>query len=131
MKYKTKNKTALIKYLKCNSDKHLTIQEIQRGLPEIPQATLYRLIDTLVNEGTVRKYIIGSTLASCYQFAECEDEHEHFHLVCEKCGRLFHLKCHEVDHLLKHINKEHGFSIDTTKVNLYGICEDCKKGQIQ
>ena len=127
MKYKTKHKTQLVSFLKKNDDKHLTIQEIQNSLSSIPQATLYRLMDSLVQEGLVRKYIIGPSQSCCYQYADCGHEHNHFHLICERCGKLIHLDCDEVDHLLTHINDEHGFKIDVTKVNLYGLCEDCKK----
>ena len=125
MKYKTKHRTELVAFLLLNSDKHLTIQEIQVKLPNIPQATLYRLMDALVDEGTVRKFLIGPSQSSCYQYANCE--HQHFHLVCESCGKLIHLDCHEVEKLLNHIKGEHGFEIDISKVNLYGVCEDCRK----
>ena len=129
MKYKTKHKTELINYLISNSDKHLTIQEIQKDLSSIPQATLYRLMDSLVEEGYVRKYIIGPSQSCCFQYVNCGHEHNHFHLICEKCGKLIHLDCHEADHLLVHIKDEHGFDIDVSKVNFYGICEECQKGE--
>ena len=127
MKYKTKHRDELIKYLRENSDKHLTIQEISQNLDgKIPQATIYRLINKFLEEGLVRKYSIDPTLSNCYQLVD-DDCHEHFHLVCEKCGKVIHLECSEVNHLLNHINSEHKFEINTSKVNFYGICEDCKK----
>ena len=128
MKYQTKHKAQLINYLKSNSDKHLSISDIQKDLKDIPVATLYRLIDSLVESGEVRKYIIGPNSSCCFQYVDGHDCHNHFHLICEKCGKLYHLECHEVDHLLEHIKDEHGFSIDISKINLYGLCEDCKKG---
>ena len=54
--------------------------------------------------------------------------YHHFHLICEKCGKLIHLDCHEAEHLLVHIKDEHGFAIDVSKVNFYGLCDDCQKG---
>ncbi len=128
MKYNTKHRNEIIKYLKKNEDKHLTIQEIKEELKgKIPQATLYRLMDSLEQEGVVRKYIIGPSFACCYQYADCHHEYEHFHLVCQKCGKLIHLECDEVEHLVNHIKDDHGFAVDVTKVNLYGLCEDCQK----
>ena len=126
MKYKTKHRYELINYLEKNKDRHLTIQEIQSDLKDIPVATLYRLMDSLLEEGLIRKYIIGPNSACCFQFND-EHCHEHFHLICEKCGKLIHLKCDEVDHLISHINADHSFKIDTSKINLYGLCEDCQK----
>ena len=128
MNYKTKHREELINFLKKNQDRHLSIQEIiieMKG--KVPTATLYRLMDSLVKEGVVRKYIIGPSSSCCYQYNSCLEDNEHFHLICEKCGRLFHLRCDEVSHLMKHINDEHGFSIDPCRINLYGVCEECQK----
>ena len=127
MKYKTKHRDELINYLRENSDRHLTIQEISQNLDgKIPQATIYRLINKFLDEGLVRKYIVDPTLGCCYQLVD-DDCHNHFHLVCERCGKVVHLECDEVEHLLNHINAEHNFEINTSKVNLYGLCEECKK----
>ena len=126
MKYKTKHKAELIEFLKKNQDKHLTIQEIQKSLKKIPQATLYRLMDSLVENGEVKKYFIDPNTSCCFQYMGSEACHEHFHLICKKCGKLYHLECKEVDNFLQHIKDEHGFDIDVSKVNFYGECESCK-----
>lgn len=127
MKYKTKNRTLLIEFLKKHHDEHLSIAEIHQKLPSVPQATLYRLIDSFEETGIVRKYIIDQNSPACYQYVEDGHCEEHFHLVCEKCGKLIHLHCHETEHFLKHIEDEHGFNIDVRKINFYGICEECQK----
>lgn len=129
MKYKTKNRTKIIDFLKTNDDKHLTIQEIQKHLPDIPQATLYRIIDSLCEEGIVRKYYLFPNSSCCFQYSDCEHEHQHFHLVCQKCGKLIHLDCDEVDHLIEHLKEDHNFTVDVSRVNLYGLCEDCSRSK--
>jgi len=127
MKYKTKHKSELIGFLKKNHDKHLSIAEIHEYLPCIPLATLYRLIDSLCEEHVVRKYVIEPNSSCCFQYMDDEHCHHHFHLICEKCGKLIHLECKEVNHLLDHIKEDHGFDIDVSKVNLYGLCDECRK----
>ena len=127
MKYKTKHKTEVIEFLKNHKDEHLTIHEIQKSLKRIPQATLYRLMDSLVESGHVRKYFIEPNSSCCFQYIDNGHCHEHFHLICKKCGKLIHLECDEVDHLLQHIKDDHGFSIDVSKVNFYGECDECAK----
>lgn len=130
MKYITKHKLVVINCLKKNSDTHLTIEQIGELLKgKVPLATLYRIMDQLVLEGLVRKYIIDRNNSACFQYIGDGNEHSHFHLLCTKCGRLFHLECREVNHLLKHIEDEHGFSVDISKVNLYGICKDCQRSE--
>lgn len=126
MTYKTKHKTRLINYLISKSNEHLTIQDIQKDLPMIPIATLYRLIDTLIDDGVVRKYIIGPSSSCCFQYVSCPHS-DHFHLICEKCGKLIHLECDEVNHFISHLEGEHGFNVDISKINFYGICKDCQR----
>lgn len=128
MAYNTKNRKIIISCLKENKDKHLTIDEIlSLTNNEVPLATVYRIIDSLAKEGVVRKYIIDNQTSACYQYALDNKVHEHFHLRCANCGKIIHLECDEVNHLLKHIETEHDFAIDVTKVTLYGLCKDCKK----
>ena len=129
MAYNTKNRQIVIEVLKDNKDKHLTIEDIfELTSKEVPLASLYRIIDSLTKEGIIRKYIIDNKTSACYQYALDKIEHNHFHLRCSSCGKIIHLECDEVSHLLKHIEEEHNFEIDVTKVILYGLCEDCKEG---
>ena len=128
MKYHTKNKNKILKCLIANSNKHLTIEQIDSLLDgQVPLASIYRNVDDLVEEGTIRKYIVDRNNSACYQYIGDGNEHNHFHLLCSKCGKLIHLECHEVEHLISHIEEEHGFKVDISKVTLYGICPDCRK----
>ena len=128
MKYHTKNNVNILNCLKENSDRHLNVEQIDELLNhKIPLASIYRNLDELVEEGLIRRYFIDRNTSACYQFLDNNDEHDHFHLLCVKCGKLIHLECHEVNRLIKHIEDEHDFDVDITKVTLYGICPDCKK----
>ena len=127
MKYLTKNKKNVLSFLRTNNDRHFTIEEIQNELKDIPIASLYRIVDELVEIGLVRKYVIDNNTSACFQYIGDGLTHSHFHLLCTKCSKLIHLECHEVNELIEHIEKEHGFSVDISKVNLYGLCEECKK----
>ena len=128
MKYQTKNKTKILTCLIENSDRHLTIEDIDTLLEhEVPLASIYRNIDELVKEGVILKFTIENNSSACYQFISKDSKHQHFHLKCNKCGKIFHLECEEVNDLLAHISKEHGFLVDVSKVTLYGVCPDCQK----
>lgn len=48
-------------------------------------------------------------------------------MICLKCNKLFHLDCEEAKHLIKHIEEKHHFKVMSSKVVLYGLCEDCAK----
>ena len=131
MNYETKNKKLIIELLKEKADSHLTIDEISTLLKEkgnkIPTASLYRIIDSFAKENIIRKYVVDNNSPSCYQYCGEDDLHNHFHLLCSKCGKLIHLECDEVEELVKHIEKKHNFKVDKSKINLYGLCSSCKE----
>ena len=128
MKYVTKNKLKIVEILKANEDKHLTVEEIfELSNKEVPIASIYRIMDQLLVEGVVRKYVVDKNLSACFQYVGDGLAHSHFHLICTKCGKLFHLECSNVNELVNHIEEHHGFRVDVSRVNLYGICEECQK----
>lgn len=129
--YKTKQRAAILEYLKNNIEKHITADNIIEyfksiGSP-IGKSTVYRYLDNLVEENIVRKYVTSDRGdAACFQYINGDDEcYNHFHMKCSKCGNLIHLDCHEIGELSKHICKNHKFKIDMCKTVLYGTCEKC------
>ena len=129
MKYNTKHKIQILRCFQEHEKEHLTIEQLNSYLEgNVPLATIYRVVDSLTEEGFIRKYTIDHLSPACYQLAN-EDCQNHFHLLCTKCGRVIHLNCDEVNHLISHIEKEHGFRVDITKVNFYGVCDECQKGE--
>lgn len=128
--YQTKQRAIIEEYLRKNGDKHYTVDTLcellSRSGNTVGRTTVYRFLERLSGEGRVRKYINSAGESVCYQYVvdsvECS---EHFHLKCEKCGRLIHMDCEHLTHLKKHINTEHGFNINPLKTIFYGVCEGC------
>lgn len=128
--YKTKQKTAILQCVEKMGDKHFTIDIICKKLSSkgegAGRTTVYRYLETLTEEGILRKFVMPQGESSCYQYvgqqAEC---HEHFHLKCEKCGSLIHMQCEEMNSIAEHIKSHHGFALNPLKTVIYGICEDC------
>ena len=132
--YKTKQKETILQYLISHPNQHVTAQEISRHLNQegtaVGTATIYRQLDQLVSDGTIRKYTIDSRTGACYEYLpDSEACHRHFHLKCMHCETLYHVTCEHLCELEEHILEHHGFQIDQSKTVLYGICEDCRKKQ--
>ena len=124
----TEQKEILIKYLKENSNEHLTIQKIHKNLKdEIGVTTIYRIINSLIEKGIVTKIPLENKQGCCYRYDE-KDEHcsEHYHLICEKCNNLFHFESKEVAKVEEEAKKDKHFEIDTSRVVFYGICDKCR-----
>ena len=132
MKYNTKQKKALLDYLETARGRHITVAEIRshfetQGHP-IGTTTLYRQMDELVREGVLRKYIIDKSSPACFEYhgaAEGCRGPVCFHCLCERCGRLIHLKCEELEGIGAHLADKHGFSLNPSRTVFYGLCADC------
>jgi len=129
--YKTRQRQAILDYLTCEREGHLTAKQIaahfaQSGAP-IGLTTIYRRLEELERLGKVRRYHADGD-GACFQLI---DENggccEHFHLKCEVCGRLLHMECDYLEGIAHHIEEEHGFLVNPSKLLLYGVCEECRE----
>ena len=130
--YRTKAQAELLAYLQATPGVHHTANELKEhfaaeGTP-IGTATIYRRLEQFVDEGKIRKYVIGTGDSACYTYEE-ETSHcaEHFHCKCERCDRLIHLDCDELNEIRTHLLAHHGFAWNAGKTVFYGICEQCRK----
>ena len=135
-KYNTKQKDTLLKYLETKLGVHVTAGDVWQYFKEqgdpIGQATIYRRLEDLVDEGVVNKYVIDGSSSACFEYVgkSSHDEKEVcYHCKCEKCGKLIHLHCDEIKMIQEHLFKEHGFTMDPVRTVFYGICEECGKTQ--
>lgn len=131
-KYKTKQKDILISYLKTVPGVHITAREVCSYFAgqgaSISQATVYRHLEELVDEGVVSKYTVDGNTSACFEYTGTE-AHVHaevcYHCKCVKCGKLIHLHCDEVGTLQNHLLAEHSFKMDPQRTVFYGLCGDC------
>ncbi|MBR6314463.1 MAG: transcriptional repressor [Clostridia bacterium] len=130
--YKTKQKQSLLRVLRENSERALTIEEWtallhKQGAP-IGKTTVYRWMDKLVESGLVRKFTAGRGQSATFQPVEPHrDCDSHLHLKCVSCGKFIHLDCDVMAGVNEHVLEHHGFQIDNRRSLLYGLCEDCLK----
>ena len=93
---------------------------------KVSKATVYRHLERLTASGQVRRFFPAEGAAACYQYVgDHTDCHLHPHMVCERCGRLFHLDCSQLQSLSRHIQEHHGFLLDYKNTILYGVCAAC------
>lgn len=129
--YKTRQQDLLLSCFKSMGHRHFTAEDVRAYFEKrevsIGIATIYRQIEKFVAAGTVQKYFLGEQNAACFEYVgeDCHREVPHFHLKCEKCGRLIHLECHDLEKLSSHLKAEHGFALDPFRTVFYGLCESC------
>ncbi len=131
-KYKTKQREILLGYFETVPGVHVTAGDVceyfkSRNAP-IGQSTVYRNLESLVDEGVIKKYNTGVNGPACFEYAGTdgrEDAGSCFHCKCEKCGRLIHLRCDELNEIQAHLMTEHRFKADPVRTVVYGLCERC------
>lgn len=132
MGYITKQSTQILDFLKLNSDRHLTADDVFYSLRQsgnqIGRTTVYRHLERLYEDGIIKKYTLGDGSSACYQyFGNAKQCHTHYHLKCLKCGILLHTECDFLNELSDHILNQHDFTVDGEKTVLYGLCGECRK----
>ena len=132
--YKTKQMTEILTFLKSVQGRHVTVNEIcdffrEKGI-SVGTTTIYRHLEKMVKEGLAAKYVVDGSSSACFEYLGAE-EHCHktscFHCKCEKCGKLIHIQCDEIECLSRHMTEHHDFQLDPKRTVFYGICNECRK----
>ena len=132
--YKTKQREILLKYLEKHAGDHITAGDVCEYFKgqgaSIGQATVYRQLEKLVDEGLLNKYIMEASGPACFEYVGMRVHKKGktcFHCKCEKCGKLIHLHCEELEEMQGHLKEEHEFRLNPMRTVLYGICSECEK----
>lgn len=131
MRYRTKNRDALVAYLQSREGEHVTVNEIhdhfRQAGSSMGLATIYRQLEQLVGEGHMRKYVVDSGSAACFEYVGARQGHARFiHCKCEKCGRVLHIDRSEIEEMARALEASSGFRMDNVQTVLYGVCGDCR-----
>lgn len=97
--------------------------DLKEELPNLSLGTLYRNLAMLSDNGTILKFHCGN--------ADRFDGHnyQHYHLICDNCGRLYDLEHEPLTKLNETFAAEYGGEIRSHLLVFYGVCENCKSQQ--
>ena len=105
---------------------HATADEIYDAViiehPNISKATVYRNLNTLSEMGEIRKLEIPG---GADRYDHCT--HNHCHIKCDKCGRLFDVDMDYISGLENNIRDTRGFDFTGYDIIFRGTCPECKK----
>jgi Fur family ferric uptake transcriptional regulator len=88
------------------------------------RASIYRVLDLLVDHGLVERVAVGPGLAR-FERAHPSGEHHH-HLVCEQCGRLVAFDDPQLEQAIDSLPERLGVRVEHHDVVLRGACEECE-----
>ena len=132
--YRTKQMAEMPSYLQSMEGSRVTVHDIHAYFKSknisVGTTTIYRHLDRMVAEGIVAKYVVDEKSSACFEYLG-DKSHCHptvcFHCKCEKCGKLIHLHCKELEAVYLHLLNDHGFQVDAPRSVIYGLCEDCQQ----
>jgi Fur family ferric uptake transcriptional regulator len=113
------------------SEEHLSVDEIIRRLRQqgeaVGTATVYRTLEVLVESGLVRAHDFGEGFKR-YERMPAQAHHEH--LICERCGRVVEFQNERLERMLPILADEHGYEHQRHRVEIYGVCGDCRRREL-
>ena len=128
MTYNTRQKDIIEQFVRTKqgdfSIKELFAELLKRG-EDVSQTTVYRIIDSLVESGVLKKTVSADNQIR-YQYLEACDHYGHCYLKCNTCGKLEHVDCEDLCDLTEHIKRQHKFTVDEANIVINGTCGACK-----
>ncbi len=123
--YNTKQRDEIVDFFGRHRGTCFTAKELIRsGEISVGEATVYRTLSKLTNQGVLKRYTDGDNGAA-YQLNESEKCDSHFHLKCERCMKIIHMDCSFMAEMKQHIESSHDFNVDIGRTVIYGICGEC------
>jgi Fur family transcriptional regulator, peroxide stress response regulator len=121
----TSQRAAVYEYLS-GVNHHPTAEEIflqiKDALPRISLATVYKNLEALAACGAITKLNYGDASA---RYDVRTDPH--YHTRCLKCGRIWDLEASGNYELLTQIKPQAGFKVEDYRLEITGLCRDCKE----
>ena len=127
MKY-TEQRAVILQIL-LNIDEHLNAEEVHQIVKEkypnqnIGIATVYRTLNFLEEVDLISSISFGS---EGKKYESTKKQH-HDHLICTGCGKIVEFYDEEIELRQENIAIKNGFTITDHTMQIFGMCEDCKK----
>lgn len=125
----TPQRRAVLNVIIEHNDKHLSSEEVydyvKKDCPEIGLATVYRTLQLLSDLDVISKINFDDGCAR-FELNINTGDHQHHHAICSNCGKVIEIELDLLDELEEEIKKNYGFVVTDHRVQLYGLCENCK-----
>jgi len=111
------------------ADTHLNPTEVyqraQQAMPGLTEATVYRTLAFLTDQGMVLAAHIGSGQL-VYEIAG----HAHHHLICRACGYTLEIEHELLAELYRLFKVSTGYQIDSLHTTFFGLCPECQAPEL-
>ncbi len=102
----------------------LTALEIDRRLPSVGRASVYRTLEQLEQLRLVHRVDLGGEGVA---FERNDPGGHHHHMVCERCGKLVPFSDPPLERAIEGVGKRADFEVTAHDVLLRGRCPNCRE----
>jgi Fur family ferric uptake transcriptional regulator len=99
-------------------------QIIQRKHPEIGRTTVYRTLKLLCDAELAEAIELQDGLT---RFEHRYKHEHHDHMICVECGVIMEFASEEIERLQYAIATRHGFTVDSHRHQIFGVCQKCSR----
>ncbi len=122
----TKERELIVGYVFSNHD-HFSVDDIytyflEQGV-DVSRATIYRTLPILEECNLIKK-TVGNGEKEFYE--HIFGHKKHFHMVCQKCGKIAEYPIDMIRPALLEICEKSGFELSSCELSLFGECDECK-----
>jgi len=107
-------------------DRHVSAEElyaeVKQVSPHVGYATIYRTLKLLKECELVYERHFNDGQA---RYEPVSTRH-HDHFICERCGRIIEFENARIEKLQEAVARELGVVLTRHKMELYGLCRDCR-----
>lgn len=125
MKHTRQRELILETFIKAGG--HVSAEELYNkvigGDSSIGLATVYRTLNLLCECGIAQQREFGE---GCTLYEIVQDYKHHDHLICTTCGKIIEFEDCNIERLQEKVAQENGFTIYRHKLEIYGLCSECK-----
>jgi Fur family ferric uptake transcriptional regulator len=111
-------------------DGHFTAEDVLEASRTrrraVGRATVFRSLELLADLGLVERVDLPSGV---HAYVTCEPAAHHHHVVCSRCGRSVEVGELGLSPILGQIETSTGFRIDSHRLELFGLCPDCRSNR--
>lgn len=102
----------------------IEIEDILRARRQpTARATIYRVLDLLVEHGLVERVVVGEGQAR-FEPIDPAGQHHH-HLICDSCGELVAFNDTGLERAISRLSDRLGVRVESHEVTLRGSCGRC------
>jgi len=97
---------------------------VQKIVPEVGQATVYRTLKLLVDSGLAESLDFGCGVA-LYEHSYGHQHHDH--LVCTKCQKKVEVVDEDIERRQEILARKNGYVLTHHRMLLFGLCPECQE----